>query len=135
MVIEDEKKLKAWEEELLKIEAFLEDEPSDEPNELLSRLGILNVYMARTGRILADAKYYQDKAARDAFEMLAPGIFDKKPTVVSRFIGSLTPKANHVVNFADRLNRACVHASDNMRTQVSFAKEEMRLVNSPYGNR
>lgn len=134
-MVEDEAKLKSWEEELLKIEEFLEDEPTEDASALVSKLGVLNVYMARTGRILAEAKYFQDKAGRDAFEKLAPGIFDMKPTIVGKFIGSLTPMSNRIVNLADRLNRACVHASDNMRTQVSFAKEEMRLVNSPYGNR
>lgn len=33
---------------------------------------------------------------------------------------------NKIVNWLDRINRTCVHQSDNLRTQLSFEKEQIR---------
>ena len=36
------------------------------------------------------------------------------------------------MNWLDRINRSLVHVGDNLRTQVSYAKEELRLTKSGY---
>ena len=54
-------------EELEKIQEFLEIDVSENPEELIERIKTLNVYMARSGRMLADAKQRlrEKKSIRD----------------------------------------------------------------------
>lgn len=121
--------------ELRGIQDFLETVASDDPSELIERLGMLNVYMARTGYLLAVAKADLDSAMADVFGKHADQITAMSATIGAKFIASQCKTENYYVNWLDRLNKTCVHQCDNIRTQVSFAKENMRLVNSPYGNR
>ena len=53
-------------------------------------------------------------------------------TIASKFITCQNADANYVVNWLDRLNRSLVHIGDNTRTQISFAKEELRLTKNGY---
>ncbi len=122
-------------EELRGIQGFLETETSEDPNELIERLGMLNVYMARTGYLLAVAKADQDTATARVFDEFSGDILAMPATIGARFIASRCREENYYVNWIERINRACVHQGDNIRTQVSFAKENMRLINTPYGNR
>lgn len=122
-------------EELRGIQEFLETATSEDPNELIERLGMLNVYMARTGYLLAVAKADQDNATARVFQEFSGDILSMPATIGARFIASHCKKENYYVNWIERINRACVHQGDNIRTQVSFAKENMRLINTPYGNR
>ncbi len=138
MTEENEARLIAMKNELEKIQGFLEIETSDDPRELVERLATINVYLARTGRILADATYIRDQEEKSAIDRILQeygyDLFKAPPTTVRRLLQSSEPLCNYVVTMCDRLNRACVHQGDNIRTQVSFAKEELRLTNSPYGN-
>lgn len=122
-------------DEIERMQVELEKMPSEDPAELIERLGLLNVYMARTGYLLALAKNDQDMAMSRIFENNIESIQKMPATIASKFISSQCEKENFLVSWLERLNRACVHQSDNIRTQVSFAKENMRLINSPYGNR
>lgn len=47
--------------EIEDMQQFLEVTTSDDPRELVQRLTDINVYMARSGKLLADAKAYQDQ--------------------------------------------------------------------------
>ena len=46
--------------EIEEMQSFLEITASDNPKELIDRLTDINVYLARSGKLLADAKAYQD---------------------------------------------------------------------------
>ena len=48
--------MEALRKEAAEIQAYLEITISDDPSEMLERLATLNVYMARSGKMLADAK-------------------------------------------------------------------------------
>lgn len=121
--------------EMRDIQDYLQTFTGDDPSELIERLGMLNVYMARTGYLLAVAKADLDAAMSRVFAEFSAQILAMPATIGSRFISARCETENYYVNWIERVNRACVHQCDNIRTQVSFAKENMRLVNSPYGNR
>lgn len=120
--------------EAQEIQTFLESVPdnNDDPNELSIRLSYLNNYMARSGKMLADAKQMQDLAIAAAYAEHSKAILKMPATIALKFISSQTAEENYLVNWLDRINRTCTHQSDNIRTQISFAKEQMSLTRKGY---
>lgn len=116
-----------------KIQDFLEEDFEDtDANILVTRLTNINFYLATSGKALADAKEIQDKQAQLIFAEELKSITKMPATIASKFITSQNADANYVVNWLDRLNRSLVHVGDNTRTQISFAKEELRLTKQGY---
>ena len=116
-----------------KIQDFLEEDFEDtDANILVTRLTNINFYLATSGKALADAKEIQDKQAKIIFAEEIKSISKMPATIASKFITSQNADANYVVNWLDRLNRSLVHIGDNTRTQISFAKEELRLTKQGY---
>ena len=115
-----------------KIQGFLEEDFDESPNALVERLGIINSYLAVSGKALADAKLIQDKQAQLIFAEELKSITKMPATIAAKFISCQNSEANYVVNWLDRLNRSLVHIGDNTRTQISFAKEELRLTKQGY---
>ena len=117
-------------EESERIQIFAENCPTDDANVLVDRLNDLNHYLARTAVMLAEAKAIHDKAMLDSY--LAYD-FDKMPaSVVNKMVASMCGESNKLVNWVERLNRALVHIGENMRTQISFSKEQLKLTRSGY---
>lgn len=54
------------EREVDDVEAYLSEIPPDEPDLVIERGNELAVYISRTGKMLADAKYHQDKAIAES---------------------------------------------------------------------
>lgn len=121
-------------QEAQEIQDFLESVPdnNEDPNELAIRLTYLNNYMARSGKMLADAKQMQDSAISAAYAEHSKAILKMPATIAMKFIASQTVTENYLVNWLDRINRTCTHQSDNIRTQISFAKEQMILTRRGY---
>lgn len=119
-------------DEAKRIQAYLEITASDDPNELVARLSELNVYLARTGRMLAEAACIRDRAVAAVYAEEAKAIFRMPATVARRFVESQTADENELVTWLDRLNRACTHQSENLRTQISFAKQQLELTRKGY---
>lgn len=118
--------------EAQEIQGYLEIEVSDDPNELKERIAKLLVLMARSGQMLADAKYVQDTKRSEIFGEHSKLILKMPATVSTRFIESQTGEVNYLVNWLDRINRSCVHQMEGSRTLLSFEKEQSRLTRSGY---
>jgi len=114
------------------MQEFLSDNAAKEPEELIDRLRDLNSYMARSGELLAVAKSFQDEARMKQFDNLKDSLSGFPATTVNRIVDSCTKTENFAVNWLDRINRGCVHQSDNLRTLISFSKENMRLARTGY---
>lgn len=115
------------------MQRFLEEDiPTDNPNVLVNRLSTINTYLACSGKALADAKLLQDKAIVFIYQDNTNYILSLSPSVAKRYVESLTSAENHLVNWIERINRTLVHIGDNVRTQISFAKEELRLTKQGY---
>lgn len=119
-------------EELESIQSFLEITTSDDPHELVQRLTDINVYMARTGKLLADAKEYQDRITANVYAKHGDFISRMPATIAIKFVSSQCATANRLVTWIERQNRALVHQGDNIRTQVSFAKQDLSLQRKGY---
>lgn len=119
-------------EEMLKMQSFLEITTSDNPQELVQRLTDINVYMARSGKLLADAKLLQDNAMNEVYDRHVDFICRVPATIASKFTTSKLADVNYLVNGLDRINRTSVHQGDNIRTQISFAKQDLALQRKGY---
>lgn len=110
------------------IQSFLEIETSDNPQEIKERLATLSVYIARTGKMLADAKrLLREKKSSQIAETI---IRIAKENYLSakaqnELVDSLAVDENQLVDWLDRLNKTCVHQCDICRTMLSYAKQEM----------
>lgn len=111
------------------IQQYLNAPYSGEINVLLDRLSTLNVYMARSGEMLADAMQLQDRAINAVYAEQGKLILKMPATIASKFVNSCCDQENRLVKWLERINATCKHQSDNLRTQISFAKEQFILEN------
>ena len=109
------------------IQQYLNAPYSGEINVLLDRLSTLNVYMARSGEMLAEAVFLQEEAINRASEENKERIDCMAATVANKYLTSCCRHENRLVKWLDRINATCKHQSDNLRTQISFVKEQVRL--------
>ncbi len=119
-------------QEIKDMQSFLEITPSDNPHELVQRLTDINVYMARSGKLLADAKAYQDQIVANVYDRHNDFLSRVPATVAMKFISAQCVAANQIVTWLERMNRAFVHQGDNIRTQISFAKQDIALQRRGY---
>lgn len=119
-------------EEIENMQTFLETTTSENPHELIERLTDINIYMARSGKLLADAKEFQDEVTANVYAKHSDFISRVPATVAMKFVSSQCVTANKLVNWLDRQNRALVHQGDNLRTQISFAKQDLSLQRKGY---
>jgi len=113
------------------IQNFLEITISEEATEAIERGNDLIVYIARTGKMLADAKYHlNEKKKSEVIEMLkrvAKETPNSTSKAVNALVDSICREEQFLVDWIERLNRSCTHQMEWCRTVVSKAKEEMRL--------
>lgn len=115
--------------ELISIQNFLEVEISEDVTEAVLRGNTLTVYMARSGKLLADAKIHHDRKLRSDIVEQIKSINSMAPSVAVKFTNTLVENESYLVNWATRLNAACTHQLDWCRTLISKAKAEMQSFN------
>lgn len=113
--------------ESVEMQNYLEITASDNPDELIQRLSDLNVYMARSGNMLAVAKKWQDKTMASIFDKEQQRISHMPSTIANKFIVANCDDINYLATMLDRINRTATHQSENIRTQISFMKEDLKL--------
>jgi hypothetical protein len=116
--------------ELRAIDSFLNITCSEEIEEVVNRGNELAVWIARSGKLLADSKYHLDKKMKsEVIETLREQARSQKvsSTAINKIIGSLCAEEQYLVNWSERINRSCVHSMDWCRTLISKAKEEMKF--------
>lgn len=117
-------------DELLKIDEFLNLTQSEEMEEAVLRGNDLNSFMARSGKLLADAKYHLNAEMKsEIIEVLKQNAKanNVSHTATNALIKSLCKNEQYLVDWADRVNATCTHQLDWCRTLISKGKEEMRL--------
>lgn len=118
------------ETELFEIQAFLEQSyPSDNPASCIDRLQELDVKIARSGKLLADAEYrYNEIVNSSIINALKDAMSEKMSTsTLNKYVESMAKDYKQLVTFADRVNRSATHAADHLRTIISFTKQQMRI--------
>lgn len=120
-------------DELQEINDYLNITSSEQIEEVVNRGNDLAVYIARSGKLLADAKYHLNEKLKDeVFETLRETgkQAGATATAVNAIVRSLCKEEQYLVDWCDRMNRGATHQLDWCRSLLSKAKEEMRLSGS-----
>lgn len=116
--------------ELTDINGFLNMTMSENPEEALLRGNDLAAYVARTGKLLADAKYHLNQARNtEVMETLRETAKNAKATAkaVNALVDSICRDEQYLVDWCERANRTATHQLSWCVTVISKAKEEMKL--------
>lgn len=116
--------------ELTNIDNFLCITMSELAEEAVQRGNDLAVYVARTGKLFADAKYWLNDAMRpEVMQTLVDAGKETKATskAVNAIIDSLCREERYLVDWSERCNRTSTHQLSWCVTIISKAKEEMKL--------
>ena len=117
-------------QELTDIDTFLNITMSENAEEAVVRGNDLAVYVARTGKLLADAKYWLNKSKNsEVLETLREAAKDAKATskAINALVDSVCKEEQYLVDWCDRSNRTATHQLSWCVTVISKAKEEMKL--------
>jgi hypothetical protein len=122
-------------EELLekakRMQAYLEEKPGTEPNEIIEKIENLSILISQSGDLLSQAKYIQDSViSSEIMNALKEGYQDKlTATGLNKLINSLAKEENYLVNLFDRINAAATHQLDGCRSILSYRKTEFSALN------
>lgn len=125
------KKVAAMSVECELIQKVLESPIEDDPNMLTERGARLSTQIARTGKMLAEAKCMYN-VAREIQLLERIGEFTDSrlsAKVQNAILDGLAYREKYIVDYIDRLNAASVHQLDFIRTLLSKAKAEMQYLN------
>ena len=123
-------------QELQTIDDFLNITMSEQPEEAVARGNDLAVYIARTGKLLADAKHHLNEKMKDqVFENLRVAGKETKTTAtaINAIIKSLCKEEQYLVDWCERQNRSATHQLEWCRSVLSKARAEMQYMGS-YNN-
>ena len=122
-------------EEIQQIQGYLEITCSDNPEEVSQRIRELSAYLARTAFLLQEAKYaLRRKKASDIGEIIVTIAKEQYLSAKAQnaLIDSIAADEHRMVDWLDRLNAACTHQIDAMRSLLSYEKEQLRLRDTGY---
>ena len=117
-------------DELQVIDAFLNITTGEDMEEATARGNDLAAHVARSGKLLADAKYHlNEKMKDDVFKVLEKTAkhAGASAKAINAIIDSICKEERFLVDWAGRVNATATHQLDWCRTLISKGKEEMRL--------
>lgn len=120
-------------QELEEIQNFLEITLSENIEEAVYRGNDLAVYMARSGKLLADAKLHRDEKLNSEVISKIKDLVSLPASSANKFIDTLTKDENHLVNWADRINASCSRQLEWCRTVISKGKAELQALHMHQG--
>ena len=109
------------------MQTFMESAPTDEPAVLAQRLAYCNVYLARSGEMLAQAKKLLNEATAAVYDAKGERILKAGAQLAGKIIAGYCSEEQFLCDWLERVNRGLVHSSDNLRSLLSFAKEGLRI--------
>jgi len=115
------------------MQSYLEINCSNSPEEIEERISTLNVYMARSGQMLADAKKLLRSKKTEQISQTIIKIAKESclsATVQNALLDSICENESYLVDWTERVNRSCTHQIDSLRSLLSFEKEELRMTKS-----
>jgi len=119
--------LENLETEITNIYQFLTSDIPDDLSVLPEIGSSLANFISRTGQMLADAKYYQNCAIKNAIRDNEQGKMNT--SIYNQFIKTSCTREAYIVDLCERCNASATHSLDWVRTLISKGKEEMRLSN------
>lgn len=119
--------------ELTNIDEFLNITMSENAEEAVNRGNDLAVYVARSGKLLADSKFWLNESMKsEVIEALRDTGKEAKATAkaVNALIDSLCREEQYLVDWCERINRTATHQLSWCVTVISKAKAEMQMAGS-----
>lgn len=123
------------ENEAQDMQVYMQDECSDNPAEIVERLKRLNVYQARSGLLLSEAKkMYRQKRASEISETIVAIAKENflSAKAQNALVDSIAQDEAFLVDWLDRINATCKHQQDTLRSILSYDKESLKLNNTGY---
>ena len=112
-------------DELTNIDSFLNITMSEDATEAVQRGNDLAVYVARSGKLLADSKYWLNEAMKsEVMQTLVDTAKNAKATATAI---NLCREERYFVDWCERCNRTATHQLSWCVTVISKAKEEMKM--------
>lgn len=82
-------------------------------------------YMANTGKMLSDAKYWKDEAMKNS---ILKQVGSKFPaSILNELIKSECKDINYLVNHIEQLDKECKYQLEWLRSCLSTEKEQMKM--------
>jgi DNA-binding transcriptional MerR regulator len=122
-------------EEIDQIQAYLDITCSNNPEEILERIRVIMTYISRTGFMLAEAKKLLRKRKSDEIHNKIIEIAKEQYLSAkgqNALIDSIAQDEAYLVDRLDRLNAACTHQIDALRSLLSYEREGLRLTKTGY---
>lgn len=113
--------------ELEDIQSFLEAEYSaDNPAQVQDRFDSLGAYMARSGKLKADAEWhYHQLIESSIMDALKKGYEERlSSSTINKFVEAAARNYKFLFTWADRVNMSCTHMLDGMRSVMSTLRSE-----------
>lgn len=124
------------EKEISEINDYLNITCSNNPLEIQERISVIMVYLNRSGEMLADAKkkLLRKKKSTEISNTIIAIAKEQclSAKVQNALLDSIAEDESYLVDRLDRLNAACTHQLDALRTLLSYEKEAMRLNKTGY---
>lgn len=123
--------------ELQSIDSLLNMTMSEDAAEAVQRGNDLAVYVARTGKLLADSKFWLNQSMNsEVIQALKETAKEARvtATAVNALINSIYREERYLVDWCERCNRAATHQLSWCVTVISKAKAEMQMSGS-YNNK
>lgn len=117
------------------IQDYLDITCSENPEEMTERIRVLSVYMARSGKMLADAKkLYNKKVASEIGETIIKIAKEQylSATAQNKLVKAIAQDEQYLVDWLERINRTCIHQIDALRSLLSYEKEQLKLRETGY---
>jgi hypothetical protein len=96
-------------------------------NAMIGRLDQLGVYYARSGELLSEVIGMRDAAVAKMFHDEKEVIASLSASLANKLVDSSASELNALAKWLDRINAACKHQCDNLRTMISYEKERLKL--------
>lgn len=115
--------------EIKVMQEYLEIEVSEDANEICERMRTITVYMARSSRLLAEAKAHRRKSEKETISAL-PNFGNMPANTLKKYLEVCAYEWYEIEDALENLYKTCVHAIDSLRSLLSYTKEDMRLSRS-----
>lgn len=115
--------------------AYLTTECGNTAEEMFERMSVIEVYLCRSGEMLAEAKRILRKKKSSEISATIIAIAKEQclsAKVQNALLDSICEEESYLVDRLDRLNSTCTHQLDSLRSKLSYEKESIRLNNTGY---
>lgn len=123
------------EQSLNEIQPFIEaDYTADNMDAVITRAQQLEIYLAQSSKLLADAKFnYSEFMNSNFIQGIKDAVKVNMPiSLTNKYMESLCRDLKYQVDWCDRVNATITHELDFSRTLISKIKMEMNALN--FGN-